>query len=1176
MARLNIKDVESALKNVQNQLTNIISDYQKMLTNLVKDSKTISDNLKDVTKGTSKELIEVNKALESQKKINSDIEKTTKNKKEALTDLQKVEQQQIKVKKQIISLQTKEGKALQANKLKLQEVRKEVNQSIKSNKVLSNAYLDLKRRTANAQFRFKTLQAQFGETSIEARKAGKEFNRLNDRLSKINKNAKDGRPFVGQYSQAFGKLGSGLSSLAAGLGVTAGLTALVSVVKNSISIFSGFEKANSSLQAVLGASNKEMDLLKETSRGLGSITEFTAKQVVGLQTEFAKLGFPVSDIQNLTASTLDAASAMESDLAATAKLTGATLKAFRLDASEAERVNNVLSVSTVKSALDFEKLSNSMSTIAPVANSFGFSLEGTVSLLGDLSNAGFDASSAATATRNIMLNLADASSKLGKRLKEPVKDIPSLVKGLKQLKGEGVDLAGALELTDKRSVAAFSTFLEGTESITALNDELTNLNLTAKDIAEVKLDNLAGDVTKLGSAWEGFVLSLEDGDGRIARSLRSVVQGVTSFLSSVSDAVRSEKELADASATTAQNTFKESVNAKKLLEEYESLTEDGVEPTIEEKIRLNEITQDLQIAFGDEVIEINKNTGALELNKKAVEQLIAQKAVLAEEESRTAFQRIKALNDLIKQAEDFKLPSAEETVAKRLPFLTGDLTEQSNAEEVLKVINETITSFGRRGEIIDSSTQKNLDSLKNYASALLNVESIERGINDNIEERDELLRKLEGILTKQQIEDLFNERSDIQQSSSGSSRSSKTEKEFKTRVQLLAELEKAQRNLNIEQAKDIDTQKPKLIESLDSEIKALEKILFLKEKTIDNKFAQADQKALNQLELFRKQIEIDQIEFDDTLDDNQKANKRLEKERELIESKRDLELENQELTENERLLIIEKSNAEIIALENDRFKQIEQDDLESEKRKAEARKKITEDSLNLLGNLYQKFQDNQIKAIGSEINQSEKRLTRLNDAVNAGVKGSAQALAQEEARREKLEQDKREAEKRRVRTEAFIAGAKLLVQNDGDIISTSSDIKTLETIARSLTGFKDGTDNTGYKSTGVYDSQGEVMGVVHKGETVLTEGQRKELSRYGINSRSEIVQMAKDKDSNKGNIINSNNKETISELREVRKEIKKLNKEIKVTTNIDSKYVTSIIEREKWKESNRKKSNVWG
>ena len=157
------------------------------------------------------------------------------------------------------------------------------------------------------------------------------------------------------------------------------------------------------------------------------------------------------------------AKATGADLSEAASLTGSALRAFGLEADQAERVTAVLGVSTTKTALDFQKLNAGLSTVAPVANAFGFSIEETTALLGQLSNAGFDASSSATATRNILLNLADANGKLAKSLGRPVTNAKELAEGLQELDAKGIDLAEALELTDKRSVAAFQNILKRSE-----------------------------------------------------------------------------------------------------------------------------------------------------------------------------------------------------------------------------------------------------------------------------------------------------------------------------------------------------------------------------------------------------------------------------------------------------------------------------------------------------------------------------------------------------------------------------------------------------------------------------------------------------------------------------------------------------------------------------------------
>lgn len=147
-----------------------------------------------------------------------------------------------------------------------------------------------------------------------------------------------------------------------------------------------------------------------------------------------------------------------------------------------------------------------MSTVGPVANSFGFTIEETTALLGALANSGFDASSAATATRNILLNLADSSGKLALALGGPVNNLDDLVKGLKKLNSEGIDLNKALELTDKRSVAAFNTFLNGTDTVLALCDAVTGAEDAFNAMSEEMGDNVQGALNRLSSTIEGVVL----------------------------------------------------------------------------------------------------------------------------------------------------------------------------------------------------------------------------------------------------------------------------------------------------------------------------------------------------------------------------------------------------------------------------------------------------------------------------------------------------------------------------------------------------------------------------------------------------------------------------------------------------------------------------------------------
>ena len=97
----------------------------------------------------------------------------------------------------------------------------------------------------------------------------------------------------------------------------------------------------------------------------------------------------------------------------------------------------------------------------------------------------------------------------------------------------------ALDLFDKRGAGVAITLAENSDAtqqlVTDLNgasDAFDGLGAAAQ-IAETRLDNLEGDTTKLGSAWEGFLLSVEDGEGIFNKIARGFVQFLTKFVTRI-------------------------------------------------------------------------------------------------------------------------------------------------------------------------------------------------------------------------------------------------------------------------------------------------------------------------------------------------------------------------------------------------------------------------------------------------------------------------------------------------------------------------------------------------------------------------------------------------------------------------------------------------------------------
>ena len=448
------------------------------------------------------------KGLHQEKRSLND-ESTGSNAKKAVDLTKQLETQTQK----LAAAQTKEAKTLAELRVKNQEQNKLLKEQARESLGLVSAYGKLTKRTNEAQKRFKDLAAQYGVASKQAQKARKEFDKLDAQLRQVNNAAKDGRRDVGRYGTALQGVGR---QLLGATGIVGGATLLVSAIGNGIKVFKDFEKSASKLAAIIGKSKNEIAALTEQAKQLGATTAFTASEVISLQTELAKLGFSLKEIEDSTPGILDLAAATGADLASSAELAGATLRIFNLDASEMSRVTDVLAKSTTISSLSMEKLATIMPTVGKTAQIAGVSLEETAALAGTLTDRGLDASTAATSLRNIFLELSNK----GLTWNEAMEKINKSTDRNKT----------AMDIFGKRAASAGIILSETAESTSNLTMQLNEAEGAANQMAETMLDNLAGDITKAQSAWEGFILSLEDGNGIISLTFRAITQTGTGIL----------------------------------------------------------------------------------------------------------------------------------------------------------------------------------------------------------------------------------------------------------------------------------------------------------------------------------------------------------------------------------------------------------------------------------------------------------------------------------------------------------------------------------------------------------------------------------------------------------------------------------------------------------------------
>lgn len=438
------------------------------------------------------------------------------------TELDKLRKQYANLNKSSKNYETRERELAK----QIQSTERSIATAEKGTESYSRAMNNLSKRSIETLIK---LQRQLNSEIKKLDPNTAEFKELSDNYQRVNERIRDLQKAQMGISRGgfFKGLAKNLSDYFGAIRIGyATIQRLSTSFMQAYKTISNFEQANANLATILGINKEQMETLREEAKRLGRTTEYTASQVTSLQTELAKLGFTQKEIIDMAPSVLQFSTSVGTDLASAAQMAGVALRSFNLQSDQTEDVLGTMAVACNKSSLSFTYLQNAFSTIAPVAKTYGLSLKDTIALLGTLANAGFDASSAATATRNILLNLSDTNGKLAKALGGSVSSFAEIMDAMIKLRNRGVDLNETLELTDKRSVAAFNTFLEGAESAKTLRDELENVDGQLKDIQEQRLDTVEGSIKLMQSAWEGFILSMSNSQGTIKRVIDLLTKGI--------------------------------------------------------------------------------------------------------------------------------------------------------------------------------------------------------------------------------------------------------------------------------------------------------------------------------------------------------------------------------------------------------------------------------------------------------------------------------------------------------------------------------------------------------------------------------------------------------------------------------------------------------------------------
>lgn len=362
--------------------------------------------------------------------------------------------------------------------------------------------------------------------------------RLQDKLSSPLKKM-DGKigTFAKNAVKRFTAIATAGALLVGGLGI-----------RDTMNTFMDFEQGLSSVQAVSRATAEEMRQLKDEAKRLGAETEWSAIQVTEAETLLAQAGFSVKENIAALPGLLSLASAGGVELAQATDIAAGTLNAFGLEADQTGHLANVLAVAASSTNSDVLGLGEAMKYVGPAAKAMGVGVEETTAALGLLANANIKGSQAGTTLRSAFTRLAKPTKQSSDMMKElgfNAFDAQGKMLPMDQVVRELEKSTSGL--TDQQKANAMATIFgqeamsgmlalvsQGPDAFKDLTDSLYESEGAAEEMANVRLDNLAGQITILKSGIEGMKIELGE---RLAPYAKQFVEWITPKIPIITDKI---------------------------------------------------------------------------------------------------------------------------------------------------------------------------------------------------------------------------------------------------------------------------------------------------------------------------------------------------------------------------------------------------------------------------------------------------------------------------------------------------------------------------------------------------------------------------------------------------------------------------------------------------------------
>lgn len=308
-----------------------------------------------------------------------------------------------------------------------------------------------------------------------------------------------------------------------------------------------FEYTMSAVEAIAGATGEEMEDLTEKAKETGLSTVYTAQQSGKAMEYMAMAGWKTNQMLSGMPGLVNLAAAAGEDLAEVSDIVTDNLTAFNMEADETGHFADVLAQTAANSNTNIAKLGESFKSSSAVAGSLGYSIEDVSVALGLMANRAVKSSRAGTALRNIfngfvegMTLTSDAFGEITVSAINADGSVKPFMETIRELRGYFSQMTGGEQIMNAKEIAGLRGYngllaiLGATEEdFDRLYESVNNCTGAAERMAQVKLDNMRGDLILAQSAWEGMTIAIGEQfepEARAALGLwKEISNGVSAF-----------------------------------------------------------------------------------------------------------------------------------------------------------------------------------------------------------------------------------------------------------------------------------------------------------------------------------------------------------------------------------------------------------------------------------------------------------------------------------------------------------------------------------------------------------------------------------------------------------------------------------------------------------------------